>query len=38
MSLSSFAGDLLNLEEVGNDDGVLMGDFVTGLFVGNSAG
>ena len=35
MSLGSFAGDLLGLEDVSNDDGVLVGVFVTGLFVGD---
>ncbi len=38
MSLGSFVGDLLGLNEVGNDDGVLVGDFVTGLSVGYSVG
>ncbi len=38
MSLGSFVGDLLGLEEVGNDDGVLVGDLVTGLSVGYSVG
>ncbi len=30
MSLGSFVGDLLGREEVGDDDGVLVGDFVKG--------
>jgi hypothetical protein len=38
MLLRSFVGDLLGMEEVGNDDGVLVGDFVTGLSVGDSVG
>ncbi len=38
MSLGSSVGDLLGREEVGDDDGVLVGEFVTGLFVGDSAG
>ncbi len=38
MLFGSFVGDLLGLEEVGNDDGVLVGDFVTGLSVGDSLG
>ncbi len=38
MSLGSFVGDLLGLNEVGNDDGVLVGDFVAGLSVGYSVG
>jgi len=33
--LGSFVGDLLGLEEVGDDDGVMVGDFVTGLSVGD---
>jgi hypothetical protein len=36
MSLGSFVGDLLGLEEMGDDDGVLVGKFVTGLSVGYS--
>jgi hypothetical protein len=36
MSLGSFVGDLLGLEEMGDDDGVLVGNFVTGLSVGDS--
>ena len=36
MSLGSFVGYLLGLEDVGNDDGVLVGAFVTGLSVGDS--
>ena len=36
MSLGSFVGYLLGLEDVGNDDGVPVGAFVTGLPVGNS--
>ena len=36
MSLGSFVGYLLGLEVVGNDDGVLVGAFVTGLSVGDS--
>ena len=35
MLLGSFDGDLLGLEEVGDDDGVMVGDFVTGLSVGD---
>jgi hypothetical protein len=31
MSLGSFVGDLLGREDVGDDDGVLVGDFVKGL-------
>jgi hypothetical protein len=38
MLLGSFVGDLVELEEVGNDDGVLVGDFVIGLSVGDSVG
>ncbi len=38
MLLGSFVGDLLGLEEVGNDVGVLVGNIVTGLFVGDSGG
>jgi hypothetical protein len=38
MLLESFIGDLLGLEELGNDDGVLVSDFVTGLSVGDSVG
>ena len=34
MLLGSFVGDLLGLEEVGNDDGVLVGALVTGFSVG----
>jgi hypothetical protein len=33
MSLGSVVGDLLGLEEVGNDDGLLVVFFVTGLSV-----
>jgi hypothetical protein len=36
MPLGSFDGDLLGLGEVGDDDGVLVGAFVTGLSVGDS--
>ena len=36
MTLGSFVGDLLGLEEVGDDDGILVGNFVTGLSVGDS--
>ncbi len=35
MLLRSFVGDLLSREEVGNENGVLVGDFVTGLSVGD---
>ena len=38
MSLGLSVGDLLGWEEVGDDDGVLVGEFVTGLFVGNLVG
>ncbi len=38
MLLRFCVGDLLGLEEVGNDDGVLVGDFVTGLSVRDSVG
>jgi hypothetical protein len=38
MLLRFFLGDLLGLEEVGNDDGVLVGDFVTCLSVGGWVG
>ncbi len=36
MSLGCFVGDLLGLEEVGDDDGLMVGNFVTGLSVGDS--
>ena len=36
--LGPFVGDLLGLEDVGDDDGVLVGVFVTGLFVGDLVG
>ncbi len=38
MLLRSFVANLLGLEEVGNDDGVLVGDFNTGLSVGDWVG
>jgi hypothetical protein len=38
MLLRSFVGDLLSREEVGNENGFLVGDFVTGLSVGDSVG
>jgi hypothetical protein len=36
MSLGSLVGDMLGLEEVGDDDGIFVGAFVTGLSVGDS--
>jgi len=38
MSLGSFVGDLLGREEVGVNDGVSVGVFVTGLSVGDLVG
>ncbi len=36
MPLGSLVGDMLGLEKVGDDDGALVGAFVTGLSVGDS--
>ena len=38
MPLGSFVGDLLGREEVGDNDGVSVGSFVTALPVGDLVG